>query len=66
MTLRTLTPAQLRDEREHLEMQLSELLFSIHTRKDRDNISEMHDEWTRKRYADQIESIDSELETRNV
>jgi hypothetical protein len=64
MSLRTLTPSQLRDEREHLEMQLSELLFKTHTVKDRDGIAEMHDEWSLRRYREQINQINTELEQR--
>jgi hypothetical protein len=64
MTLKTLTTAELSQEREHLDRRLSELMFKIHTDKDSDNITEMHREWDRRRYHEQIEAINIELETR--
>ena len=66
MTIKTLTTAELKQEREHAEMQLSELMFQIHTDRNPDNITEMHREWNRRRFQEQINNIEQEMESRNV
>lgn len=64
MALKNLTTDQLRDERRMIDSALAGAEFRIHTRRDLDDIEEMHLRHEIRRYRDYLNAINNEMETR--